>query len=1214
MATVQDYLTFNLDNQNTLPFIDLKTTGINYSTPYIEKFNFLTPQNIIDIVVIQNHATSEYLLNPDPKNPDHIKIMCTIYRYVMIRLYCFFQLRAMTGNGAPITLSDHIRFIDSSGTSIIISRKDFFESINNHFILQMDLDRMGKSGEVISRRNTNPPGFYSTLLNNVKTSAYKPKTRHILGNVIKNFVIGNVVTGAMRPSTEYVFACTQRDDIDAHEDYIYNFINLLSNVTYDNGKPVYSFGMGYILSPGNTGCAVNVCAFIGIFTLAMILYILREHSSFFTSNNGTNESMLLNTHSLLNICNMISTGTNFHTTNNMYLYKFTLNTSSETQRAVIIGGSGLIDATGTPIAPISGSAGTILFQPYSPVGNTHLQLEEIILQPVIDEIKQLARQTVEAQIQLWSGTIHYTSIIKVLGRFLPKYNPTQNGGIPEYKHLWGHCYGIYIHIIKLNSPIIDSLLLKYKLTQTNVTTAAAAGTPDPYINIVQGTDYFFLISIAEPYFSRGLISYEPTFTQPNKFKIPYLQLHKPYIDNFNTEILISNTGHNCSTLHLPIKLLDTLTLRTLLDLQYYSDCRCYTSIEFQFVLNKPNTKTETIAIVPYQFLLRVHETCGNHNSLVIDTTQATKEQFTEFSTKTFRKAAMGVRAMIRMKKIDKIHKNHIIPLPQFPASPDDLSQEVSASLPSIISEEKTLERIIHDLFRPRTFDGFDAVMSMIGSFSRYIPEQFKNALLFVNAASDVATYRLLPGELLSINDDFYNYDNVSGGSKQKNMKGGAYDGNGIYNETLVKQITRYLSDISEFSGKFNIIQYLLCNNKIEGGTREYLNTLLQHYNIELYYNKGGITQELQEQVIGKINTDLYNRLFVINQIISYKRINNSFINLTEDNNYETRLLTELYEKTPEQLIEILSNEIRTFNENEFKTQAIMRALKEQNQIITSGPSSQSIINGLIQLYSTLNAHPQIIELLLDQLSPENKEIIVKYNEALQQQNQIITSGPSSQSIINGLIQLYSTLNAHPQIIELLLDQLSPENKEIIVKYNEALQQQNQIITSGPSSQSIINGLIQLYSTLNTHPQIIELLLDQLSPENKEIIVKYNEALQYQNQFISSGDANGLTSLYSDVSLHPQIKQLLLEQLNPIIKEKIMNGNLRTINPQPGFYSPRGQQSRAQLNAASGWRGGSKLERTRRKHHNKRKTIKRKKNRKTYKKRLHKNRKRRTHKG
>ena len=36
--------------------------------------------------------------------------------------------------------------------------------------------------------------------------------------------------------------------------------------------------------------------------------------------------------------------------------------------------------------------------------------------------------------------------------------------------------------------------------------------------------------------------------------------------------------------------------------------------------------------------------------------------------------------------------------------------------------------------------------------------------------------------------------------------------------------------------------------------------------------------------------------------------------------------------------------------------------------------------------------------------------------------------------------------------------------------------------------------------------------------------------------------------------------------------------------------------------------------TRRKHHNKRKTIKRKKNRKTYKKRLHKNRKRRTHKG
>jgi hypothetical protein len=416
MATVpdiQDYLTFDLNDQNRLPFIDLKTSGIQSDTERINKYNFLTIQDIVNIIdmdattgtPILNAVNNCVILNPSTIDADHIKTMCTIYRYVMIKLYCYFQSRALgifgAPSGAPITLPSKIIF-----NGVNISTLEFFKFINDGFILRMDLDRMGKPGEVISRRNTNPPGLYSTLLNNVKKPEYKPKTRHILGNVIKNFQIGNVVSD----SGSYVFACTQRDHIDAHEDYIYNLVNLISNVTYvdiNTRKKVYSFGMGYILSPGSTGCAVNVCAFIGIFILAMILYILREHSSYFTGSNGTNESMLLNTYSLLNACNIVDPMLNFQNTNNMFLYKFTLDTSGLTRQAVGWGGDGI----GT-----AGTVGTYSFQPYSPAV-IDMQLPEAELDPVINEIKKLASQTVEAQILLWgSNYISLSDFIRTVQR------------------------------------------------------------------------------------------------------------------------------------------------------------------------------------------------------------------------------------------------------------------------------------------------------------------------------------------------------------------------------------------------------------------------------------------------------------------------------------------------------------------------------------------------------------------------------------------------------------------------------------------------------------------------------------------------------------------------------------------------------------------------------------------------------------------------------
>jgi len=946
MATVQDYLTFNLDNPNTLPFIDLLQTlipGMNK----IDKYNFLTPQDIVDI-----YPTGG-TFNPDPGNPDHIKTMCTIYRYVMVRLYCFFQssalgLRGAIPNGAPITLSDDIIFTSSgftsSGGGVRISRPDFFKSINDYFILRMDLDRMGKPGQVISRRNTIPPGFYNVLLNNVKKNDYKPYGRHILGNVIKNFQSGNVVTGAMGPSTEYVFACTQRDHIDVYEDYIYNCINLISNVEYNAGKQIYSFGIGYILSPGNTGCAVNVCAFIGIFTLAMILYILREHSNFFTSSNGTNESMLLNTHSLLNTCNMISgpTGGNFATTNNMYLYKFTLNTSIETQRAVSIGGSG---------QPGVGTSSTIPFQPYSPA-NPLLQLDPIFLEPVIAEIKQLAGQTVQKQIELWnrSGSGPFTSIIKVLGRFLPKYDSLQNNGIPEYKHLWGHCYGIYIHIINKRTPvdILNSLLFKYGITSI----------PNPNIIDVPPSDYCFLISIAEPYFSRGLISYEPTFIQPNKFKVPYLQLNSPYVNNFLTPISISNSPE-CDSLYLPIKLLDTLTLRTLLDLQYYSDCRCYTSIEFQFVLNKPNTKTETVAIVSYTDLRKVHSSCGGVSSLVIQSEYLTpaliklneyvedvKKQNKQIkATKHWGKIKKNVGSMER--RVIKLWKNYTSDKSQFPKDKLKLDQDFDKTIGVIRNEEQNLFRFfgsIQGILNPALLYILDFAMSMFGSYNSIYANDRYRMLGFPGLACDIDVPLLNPANILSINIDDLNETPTEssfyfGGSTQKNMKGGGDFINDLFinSDEYIKQA----SINSQESGKANMIQYV-CSNTPDTDTILVGIGILKSYNSSLY-NYG------HQLVLTIPDVESYNKLFVIDKLMSSIKLNISYKEMV-DNIYENVELSSIINGEEHELLE----RIGLINIENSKIEKIVSTTEYLFQIFSKGGNIDEILGaGITQNFQAV---------------------------------------------------------------------------------------------------------------------------------------------------------------------------------------------------------------------------------------------------------------------
>jgi hypothetical protein len=923
----QQFLTFNLDDTNSLPFIDLNP---NLTIGLVDKYIFLNSFNIQQI-----YGTS---LMPDPGNPDHIKTMYTIYRYVMIRLYCLFQNNALRGDAKPIVLPEDIIFVNSTG-DIRIPRVDFFKYINDYFILPINLDRMGKPGEVISRRNTNPPGFYSTLLNFVKTPMFKPYTRPILGNITKNFQNENVVLD----STSYVFACFQRDHIDVHEDYIYNFINLISNVTYKDtaNKDIFAFGIGYILSPVNTGCAVNVCAFIGIFTLAMILYILREHSSFFTNNNGTNESMLLNTYSLLNTCNIDAISGNpasatFANTNNMYLYKFTINTLSETQRARSIGGDG---KTSNPI----------IFKPYSPA-DPRLQLNPMFLQPVIDEIKKLALQTVQMQIQLWGTRRVFTSIIKVLGRFLPKYNQAQNGGIPEYKHLWGHCYGIYIHIINKNSPVLSNLLSKYGIIALS----------DPNIIDVPPSEYCFLISIAEPYFSRGLISYDSAFIHPNKFKVPYLQLNKSYINNFLTNISISNSS-DCNSLYLPIKLLDMLTLRTLLDLQYYSDCRCYTSIEFQFVLNKPQHKSGTIAVVPYDDLVKVHNSCGGNSNLVISSTMSTPEQHAIRMDHLWRVMKNGVtqlgvinaiKSNIPVLKSDNgtipssIEISSVDIIQQFPATPEELITNVESSTKQVIDIETQWlpKEIGGDLFNPTTISALDIVMNMIGSFNKTFVETitqtretFADICLFIKTASDVATYTLLPEELLSNipGENFYpetsrggskhkimkgdeKYKIMKGDEKYKIMKGGAIYDEGLYDDSYVNTITDILSDNSEFSGKLNILQYL---TTIDQTKLPSLNEILKDYNLQLYarytmskYNK--ITPKLIAYVNNFIDMNLYNRLFIIDQIISYNRLNNLYQYFEDEEEYANALLNELLKLNISVLQDRLFHEIRIFNQYE----------------------------------------------------------------------------------------------------------------------------------------------------------------------------------------------------------------------------------------------------------------------------------------------------------
>ena len=1315
-----------------------------------------------------NAVNNCVILNPSTIDADHIKTMCTIYRYVMIRLYCYFQSRALgpTPSGAPITLPSKIIFNGSipviGGGIVNISTLEFFKFINDGFILRMDLDRMGKPGEVISRRNTNPPGLYSTLLNNVKKPQYKPYARHILGNIKKNFQSGNVV---LDPRS-YVFACTQRDHIDAHEDYIYNLVNLISNVEYNSGKPVYSFGMGYILSPGNTGCAVNVCAFIGIFILAMILYILREHSGYFTSSNGTNESMLLNTYSLLNTCNIVNPMSNFENTNNMYLYKFTLDTSVQTQRAVVIGGDGI---------RTSGSSGTFSFQPYSPAVIS-MQLLEAVLDPVINEIKRLALQTVQAQIQLWGQEPRYTSIIKVLGRFLPKYDPSKNNGIPEYKHLWGHCYGIYIHIINKITPrdTLQLLLSKYGITSL----------PDPNIIDVGGTDYCFLISIAEPYFSRGLISYEPTFTQPNKFKIPYLQLHKPYIDNFNTEILISDIGHNCSSLRLPIKLLDTLTLRTLLDLQYYSDCRCYTSIEFQFVVNKPSpekfvtNQEKTIGIVSYVNLSLVHSTCSSFSNLSVNSEHITpeihKREIMEHLN-TFKNAAKTLMFSRRwtnytlMKKdstaLAKIDENLKLAMPDIV----DVNTEIAT----------TIATTMGDIFKPATLDSLTTIMSMIGSFNKGVSDLLKSIGYISIAFSGDP---LNPEELISTNDydNFYNYEDVDeshsgGGNKIINMKGGTKFNDEKFNKLI---------DIVELSGKVNLLIYFLSKSNDDGN----LKLLLQNYNFYLEDLDTDVEKALLEKLnllLTQSNIDIHNyqRLFLLyNCVLKQEEILSNEERVIVDSEINT-FFDSIKDLTKEQLFKlytplppVTSNRKSSISPDFTQTQIVgsgsFQELPDlyiglsadiQNQLLAqpftiSGtvgdfiglvlPTLDSnIIKGiyfalhpqlqegykesiirllhtkqteivgsvgsgsfpkLVDLYIGLSANIQeqlltlpftipgtdgnfivgnFIGLVLPNLHENiqisimneidetlipllrrdiNTPIVKSYYDSNIEGNQILqyydnsSVGPlkSQYEIINGpnqdsiqkcsrLTELYLANN--PDIQFLLFKNLNSEIQDYLLPHLPYLQlriateKQTKIVT-----ELIFPKLVELYSTLpaNIQEQLLAQPFTILGTKGEEVSGDFSKLVlptlpqdikigiyseldaELQKKIISYyAEQKGNFSILLKYSKFKGIRELIgiYEQASQDPHEQAMQQqHEQAMQPQSrhrrgntfgdGFYSSRGQQNLEEVRALSGWRGGSKLERTRRKHHNKRKTIKRKKNRKTYKKRLHKNRKRRTHKG
>jgi hypothetical protein len=283
------------------------------------------------------------------------------------------------------------------------------------------------------------------------------------------------------------------------------------------------------------------------------------------------------------------------------------------------------------------------------------------------------------------------------------------------------------------------------------------------------------------------------------------------------------------------------------------------------------------------------------------------------------------------------------------------------------------------------------------------------------------------------------------------------------------------------------------------------------------------------------------------------------------NNYGKQIL-EFYPSSTEQLgtqTRIITNEKTT------STQICL----DLSELYSRYPD----LNFQFDLFKNLNT--EIQDYLLPHLSKLQLHI------AKLEQTKIITETQKYAK----LVELYSTLK--PEIQRHLLDQPFTLNSSVGTFVDLVLFTLNPTIIIGIYSE--LDGELQKI-IINKYPKNIHYLLQYSKFKVHREVIK----LMPQQAIHSMGTRERHTPYLTEEDK----KYLTRLGFNP--------ERYTRIRPE---YNPSGGPEYIYQDATGhkipGPRGG-----TRRKHHTKRKTIKRKKNRKTYKKRLHKNRKRRTHKG
>jgi hypothetical protein len=349
------------------------------SIPFTSIRSVLSNADMVLLLRLTNDF-STFLQTPkiDLNRISHESIFSTFIKIVMIRLQLSFQ-RQMEAplivggprsyNGRPISLVNQnveimVNTVNRSIPLINIFKSYFgyknptnpntdfpgtmvnastdLDVIQQECIHLRNIDSALIGG--ISRRSTAIPGIYSTISLLSKTPNYRVNQTPIYGfETGPNFHLRRY-PGVTNENT--VFGCITKLGWDYIGDFRYIYSNILSNTYYGSGAgSIYNFGMGYILSPSNTGCAMNICAFLELFTPEFLQYIIRHHPDFFTGQNGTSENMLCKCFSLINAFNSSPPPT---TNNRLFLYSYVVDTSQFTRRAVDLDGTPIIAPPPSP--------------------------------------------------------------------------------------------------------------------------------------------------------------------------------------------------------------------------------------------------------------------------------------------------------------------------------------------------------------------------------------------------------------------------------------------------------------------------------------------------------------------------------------------------------------------------------------------------------------------------------------------------------------------------------------------------------------------------------------------------------------------------------------------------------------------------------------------------------------------------------------------------